>query len=140
MINSLEALADCIMRFEGWSGPGSTVGGVKGTTSWRNRNPGNLRDTVLAHTMDEKGYCVFNNLSNGWQALLIDLTAKCNGTSSHKLTPQSTLHDLFSIYAPPLDNNNPTHYTEIVAGYLTKIYNVQVTPSITLDEILKLGT
>lgn len=138
MIDPIEALADSIMRFEGWSAPGSTLGGVKGTTSWRNRNPGNLRSSSLQTGTDDKGYAVFMSLTIGWGALIRDLQSKFNG--SHNLTPQSTLHDLISIYAPSLDNNDPTQYSRQIAFYLTKIYNSQVMPTITLEEILKLGT
>lgn len=137
MIDPLEALADCIMRFEGWAPPGSTIGGVKGSTSWRNRNPGNLRSGAFQAGTDDKGYAYFESLTNGWHALIVDLTAKFNG--SHNLTPQSTLHELFSIYAPPTDNNNPTQYSTTIALWLSKIYNAQVTPAWKLQDILKLG-
>lgn len=137
MIDPIEALADCIQRFEGWAPPGSTIGGVKGSTSWRNRNPGNLRDSVTKIGMDEKGYAVFLNLNTGWQALCVDLRSKFNG--SHGLTPQSTLHNLFSIYAPSTDNNDPQQYSRTIALWMSKIYNAQVTPDWKLEDILKLG-
>lgn len=138
MIDPIEALADSIMRFEGWSAPGGTLGGVKGTTSWRNRNPGNLRSSSLQTGTDDKGYAIFTGLSTGFVALKLDLDAKFRG--SHNLTPHSTLHDLISIYAPSLDNNDPTQYSRQIALYLTKIYNSQIMPTITLEEILKLGS
>lgn len=137
MIDPIEALADAIMRFEGYYPPGSTTGGVKGSTSWRNRNPGNLRNSAYKKSIDDKGYVIFATLGIGWQALRADLSAKFNG--SHNLTPNSTLHDLFSIYAPTLDQNDPQQYSRIVAQYLSKIYNAQVTPDWKLADILKLG-
>lgn len=137
MIDPIEALADCIMRFEGWQGPGSVTGGVKGTTSWRNRNPGNLRSASLEIGTDDKGYAIFRNLGDGWTALCIDL--RCKFAGSHNLTPQSTLHDLFSIYAPALDQNDPQQYSRTIALWLSKIYNAQVTPDWKLEDILKLG-
>lgn len=137
MIDPIEALADCIMRFEGWAPPGSTIGGVKGSTSWRNRNPGNLRDSTYKEGIDDKGYAYFSSMIQGWGALMYDLKAKFNG--SHNLTPQSTLHQLFSIYAPPTDNNDPQQYSRTIALWMSKIYNAQVTPDWTLENILKLG-
>ena len=137
MMDPIEAMADCIMRFEGWAASGSTFGGVKGSTSWRNRNPGNLRDSFSKIGMDDKGYAIFMDLAHGWSALLADLEAKFKG--SHGLTPASTLHDLFSIYAPPTDNNDPQQYSRTIALWLSKIYNAQVTPDWKLQDILQLG-
>lgn len=139
MIDPIEALSDCIMRFEGWWPPGSTTGGVKGSTSWRNRNPGNLRAGVGQIGVDDKGYAFFYSLDAGWLALTTDLKTKCMGNSAHKLTPQSTLQELFSIYAPPTDNNDPQQYSRTIALWLSKIYNAQVTPDTKLQDILNLG-
>lgn len=138
MIDPIEALADCIMRFEGWSAPMSNVGGPRGSTSWRNRNPGNLRASKYALGKDDKNYCIFAGLSAGYQALTNDLADKIV-LGTHNLTPQSTLHDLFSIYAPALDQNDPNQYTRTIALWLSQIYGVQVIPEMTLDDILKLG-
>src|SRR5580698_9753458 len=126
MIQPLEALADCIMQFEGWKTPSNPFF-KDGSTSWRNRNPGNLRESIIAHTKDERNYCVFATLASGWNALVYDLNVKITGQSSHGLTKQSTLHDLISIYAPALDNNNPTQYSDQIAEWMSKIYNVTVT-------------
>lgn len=137
MIDPIEALADCIMQFEGWKPPGSVTGGVKGSTSWRNRNPGNLRSSSLQTGVDDKGYAIFDSLTIGWGALIRDLQSKFNG--SHNLTPQSTLTNLFDIYAPALDQNDPQQYSRTIALWLSKIYNAQVTADWKLEDILKLG-
>jgi hypothetical protein len=137
MIDPIEALADCIMIFEGWKAP-SQIGFPRGSTSWRNRNPGNLRESKYALGKDDKDYCIFAGLSAGYQALTNDLSDKIV-LGTHGLTMQSTLHDLFNIYAPALDNNNPYQYSSMIALWLTHIYNVQVTPTTTLADILKLG-
>lgn len=136
MISPIEALADCIMRFEGWFPPSQQW--PSGSTSWRNRNPGNLRSGENQQGTDERGYAVFVTLTNGWTALLADLDAKFKG--SHNLTPQSTLHDLFNIYAPSLDQNNPTQYSAQIAKWLNDIYKTTtITPDTTLGELIKLG-
>ena len=131
-----EALADCIMKFEGWYAPSVTV--PKGSTSWRNRNPGNLRDSIFKNGEDDKGYAKFNILSSGWLALTHDISIKLNGLSSHKLTPQNTLHDFFNIYAPYMDHNDPQHYTKMVASWLCLIYNTNlITPDTKLEDLVK---
>jgi hypothetical protein len=137
-MNPIEALADCIFQFEGYFRPGSSVGGVKGSTSWRNRNPGNLRPTSTAQLADEKGYRIFISLAEGWNALLNDIQAKVI-FGTHGITPASTLTDFFNIYAPALDKNDPEQYSRQVALWLTKIYNAQVMPTTTLKEIMELG-
>lgn len=137
-MDPLEALADCIMRFEGWLYPASTAA-PRGSTSWRNRNPGNLRDSSLKSSLDEKGYAIFPSLGVGFDALKADLYLKSTGKSKHNLTPQSSLFDLFNIYAPSIDQNDPEHYCRSVCLWLSQIYNSQVIPSMRLEDFLKLG-
>lgn len=135
-----EALADCIMNFEGWKLPQTVRGGVKGSVSWRNRNPGNLRKSPYAKGVDDKGYAIFNSLADGWNGLLFDLKAKLNFIgNTHHLTKDSTLTDLFNIYAPADDQNDPEQYSRQVALMLSHIYNSQVLANTTLDELLQLG-
>lgn len=134
----IESLADCIMQFEGWRQL-SQAGFPNGSTSWRNRNPGNLRPYNITQPRDERGYRIFPSLSLGWSALIDDLTLKLDGQSSHKLTSQNTLHDLFNIYAPALDSNDPQQYSRMVALWMTKIFKKEVTPDTKLEDILKLA-
>jgi len=135
-----EALADCIMRFEGWVAPQATTFKV-GSTSWRNRNPGNLRPYNADQPKDDKGYRIFETLADGWLALLADITIKLTGQSAHKLTTQNTLFDFFSIYAPPTDNNDPQHYARTIAAWLNFIYNTNlITPDTKLIDLVKFGT
>jgi hypothetical protein len=122
-MNSLEALADAIMQFEGWH---------KDSRSWRNRNPGNLRPFNTVQAQDGDGYRVFGSLWEGFQALLMDLQAKFNG--SHGLTPQSTLLDLLNVYAPAGDANNPTAYTQFVCSWTSHALNRPITPNTTLED------
>lgn len=133
-----EAIADCIMTFEGWKQPGSIIGGVKGSTSWRNRNPGNLRKSPYQTGIDDKGYAIFESLANGWNGLLYDIKAKFAWPNHHNLTGASTLHDLISIYAPATDQNDPQQYSRFIANMIGKIYNSQITADTTLNELLSL--
>jgi hypothetical protein len=125
-INPLEALADAIMAFEGWHVT---------SVSYRNRNPGNLRDSNLKTGVDAKGYAIFGSLPQGYQALLYDLSAKVRGRSSHRLTPDSTLQSLFDVYAPRADRNNPGAYALFVCAWLEKALGREFTPETKLHEL-----
>lgn len=140
MINIVEALADSIMRFEGFYAPGSTVGGPEGSTSWRNRNPGNLRNGPYKIGIDNKGYAIYTSLSMGWSDLTRDIAYKLAGASEHKFTNSSTLFDFFETYAPHIDKNDPIHYARTIALFLSKIYNAQVTPEWTFKNLKTLGS
>lgn len=119
----LEALADAIMQQEGWH---------RDSRSWRNRNPGNLRPYDKSQPTDGDNYRVFSSLYDGFHALLLDLAAKFNG--SHGLTPTSTLLDLFNLYAPAGDANNPTAYTQFVCAWCSHALKRSITPTMTLQD------
>lgn len=123
-VSPLEAVADAIMAFEGWS-PGSR--------SYRNRNPGNLE--LKIGTRDEKGYSVFTSLTAGYTALLSELTAKFTGNNSHGIGPESTLLDLFNVYAPPSDNNPTNEYAKFVAVFISRALGKTFTIYSKLGEI-----
>jgi len=124
-VTPTEALADSIMTFEGWK---------QGSRSWRNRNPGNLRPFKSGQEDDGDGYRVFASLAEGWQALLDDLNSKFGG--SHGLTPTSPLIDLFNVYAPAGDANNPSAYTTFVCTRCSSILGRTITPTTTLEDYL----
>jgi hypothetical protein len=115
----LEAIADAIMNFEGWK---------PGTKSYTNRNPGNLRDA-------NGNYRVYQSFTDGYNALVGDLTAKFAGHTRTGLTPESSLFDLMSVYSPSADGNPTTAYTQFIANWLTKALPVAVTPATKLKDI-----
>jgi hypothetical protein len=110
----LYKLAVAIKLNEGWwkrrgdSGP---------TRSYRNNNPGNLRWSPF---MDKKidNFAVFTHYHQGLYALMWDLLQKCLGNTSTGLSPESTLKELFDVYAPSEDDNDPNSYAQFVAGFL----------------------
>ena len=122
-LTGLEALADAIMHHEGWY-PGSRAN--------LNRNPGNLRPARAGDVVDALGFRVFPSLVDGYAALLADLTIKVTGHSSHGLTPDSTLNDLFDVYAPRLDKNDPNAYAVAAAQWCTQALERLCTPDTTL--------
>lgn len=126
MVNSLDALCDAVMQFEGWH-PGSV--------SYRNRNPGNLREAANSAGMDERGYCKFDDLTAGYKALKNDLMDKITGRTRTGLGPYSTILDLIRVWAPASDNNNPERYAAFVADYMTKATGHKYTYLSLLSEI-----
>jgi hypothetical protein len=135
----IEALADSIWRFEGWIPAGTDARYPKGSRSWRNRNPGNLRPIPGSFApVDDSNYRVFDSLSDGWLALINDITVKLAG--SHGLTDDSTLRNFFDIYAPSDDNNDPDKYARQVATWLSRDLGSIVTPETTLGALKQLGS
>jgi hypothetical protein len=118
-VNGLEAVADAIMKFEGWQ---------PGTKSYRNRNPGNLEDGL-------GNYKVFSSFVEGYSALLSDLEDKFLGHTRTGLGPDSTILQLMMKYAPPADNNPTQAYTDFICGWCTKALGKTIVTTTPLKEI-----
>lgn len=99
-MNKLDRFCEAIMQYEGWK-PGSR--------SFRNSNPGNLRDSPFKLGMDG-GMCTFKTFADGWNALVFDVKCKATGRTRTSLSGDSTMRDFFDIYAPKIDNNEPNKY------------------------------
>ena len=119
MVPALEAVADGIMHFEGW---------IPGSRSYRNRNPGNLESGPGV-------YREFPSLVDGYQALLEELRSKFSGENQHGIGPDSTLLQLFNVYAPPSDNNPTNKYCSFVADYASHALGCSITPETRLRDI-----
>jgi hypothetical protein len=122
-ITGLEAMADAGMHVEGW---------YPGSRSYRNRNPGNLRASPVAHEMDPEGYCIFPSFLDGYIALLGEYRMKATGQNEHHIGPGSTLNELYDVYAPRADMNDPNRYADQVAQWLTVALKRPVTHNSTL--------
>jgi hypothetical protein len=102
---SIVSLASAIQKFEGY---------YKGSKSYRNNNPGNLRysgweTSFGAIGTDSTGFAIFDTYAHGFAALVDLLTRRAASN------PNWTLLDLFNSYAPSSDNNNPNQYAAFVA-------------------------
>lgn len=118
----LEAIADAIMRYEGWE-PHSR--------SYRNRNPGNLRPHDASELQDAEHYRIFASLVDGYETLLDDLHAKMLPGGADGLGPEATMNKLFEVYAPAADMNQPMRYAEFVAWWVGRVYNDEgITPDV----------
>jgi hypothetical protein len=125
MISGLEACADGILQFEGYFSYGTR--GVP-SMAYRNRNPGNLRD---AHGE----YRTYVDFVSGYSDLVRDLRGKFTGHNAHGLGPDSTLLDLFTVYAPEADHNSPVVYCNFVAHWITMVTGKIVVASTKLKDV-----
>ena len=84
-----------------------------GTRSWRNNNPGNLRNSSFSirhgSLGEAGGFAVFSSEDVGWEALL----ALLRGATYQALT----LEQAIETYAPP-DENDTVRYLTFLAGKL----------------------
>ncbi len=107
-MTKLERLCEAIKEYEGWHFM---------SRSWRNNNPGNLKYSKFQSGHDGT-FAKFNSFGRGWLALYWDLFCKCTGNTKTGLNKESDLYNLFNIWAPRSDNNEPNLYAEFVAKKL----------------------
>lgn len=124
----LEAIADAMMRFEGW---------YPTSRSNRNRNPGNLRSGTGMIGKDAGGYAIFASLLAGYSALLDDMWHKVTGRNEHGLNLDSTIMQMLEVYAPVEDGNNPRVYAGSVAKDVGLVFAAGVGPGTTFRQIYK---
>lgn len=119
----LTAWAEAIKEFELWKPPGVDPRYPKGTLSYQNKNPGNLKfaGQTGAIGKDAEGHAIFDTESNGWNALLRQLTLAATGKSSY-YKPEMTLVEFFKKYA----EKNGQQYAEFVAAKLNLPVTTQI--------------
>ena len=107
-------------------------GYFRGSRSFRNSNPGNLRwhNQIGNIGKDKDGFAIFPDYSTGFAALCRQLQAACYGRSK-VYSPTDTLYEFFEKYAPANDNNKPREYAERVAAKLN------ISPSTQLKTLLE---
>lgn len=128
-MNGLDALATAIMWREGQPGFRPNA------RSFRNCNPGNLRSPDWPNK-DADGFDVYGDVIAGYESLWDDLADKFQaGHNSHGLGQSSTLLDLFKIYAPSEDGNDPGSYCVFAAAWCTQALGRPFTPASTLGSI-----
>ena len=112
----LHEWALAIQSFEGY---------YKGSKSYRNNNPGNIRYSGMFAAMalrnDGTNFCVFETYEKGLDALKVLLKRAATGLSS-VYKPNDTLLQFYSKYAPSSDGNYPSTY----AAYIAKSLGVTV--------------
>lgn len=107
--NKLHEWALAIQLFEGY---------FKGSRSYKNNNPGNLRYSGIFAAMaigkDDKNFCVFETYEKGLDALKTLLKRAATGLSS-VYKPDDTLLQFYGKYAPSSDGNHPLSYATYIA-------------------------
>ena len=130
-MNGIDCIATAIMWREG------APGFKPGARSFKNMNPGNLRSPDWP-THDAGGFDVYGDFIAGYESLTGDLEDKFQtGKNAHGLGPQSTLADLFKIYAPTEDANDPASYALFVAAWVGVALGLPVTVNTLLGDIWK---
>lgn len=97
--------------------------------AYQNNNPGNLRFAgQKGASQGTGGFAKFDSPQAGFDAMVADVTAKMTGNSeapitegpniNKKITPDSTLFEMISAYAPRKDGNDPVEYANFVAKQL----------------------
>jgi hypothetical protein len=84
-------------------------------------NPGSLRFMGQPNAVNDGGFCKFNTLENGINALKSLLVNACSGKSK-TYHPDMTLLEFQKIYSPSSDNNNPLAYANFVARGISTVY------------------
>lgn len=128
----LDKLALAHQRHEGW---------YKGSMSYRNNNPGNLR-------LKTGAFAVFPSYAAGLAALKYDLLCKITNSSSAMnryykkkgiTYEQATFLDYVSVFAPTEDKNNPKSYCQALVKELAE-FNVQLSTPLSMLNSLIAGT
>jgi len=115
--SKLEIWGLAIREMEGW---------FEGSRSWRNQNPGNLK-FVGQHgaAQDKDGFAIFKTYEQGWNTLKQMLKNAAIGRS-RVYSPEDSLVEFFSKYAPASDNNKPLQYASFVAGRIGVDKNTKI--------------
>lgn len=121
-VPSIKDWALAIKEYEGWFPPSSEY--PKGSRSYRNNNPGNLRWSKY-ETDNIDNFSVFPDYETGLKALEFQLEIASNG-KSNVYNPNMTLLDFCKLYAPSSDNNNPREYAEFLAKKLKVDINFKI--------------
>lgn len=108
----LNTMAMAIQKHEGWilNPPSRSV---------RNNNPGNCRFSSIGYLpkygnvqRDKDNFAIFESYEIGMMYLKNLILEKARNN------PQWNLVDFFNVYAPSADNNDPTLYAKVVAGFM----------------------
>lgn len=125
----LDLFCFAIQEREGWFTPNKDY--PRGSRSWRNNNPGNVKfvqQMKLATGKDKNGFAIFKTYEDGLLFLKNMILNAATG-KSQIYKPTDTLYGFFTKYAPSTDNNDPKLYAEIVAK------KVGVQPTQTLAQL-----
>lgn len=118
----LGAFCLAIQSREGYFKPGENPAYPHGTPSYRNNNPGNIKQGPFAKGcgsigLDASGFAVFPSYATGFTALETLVRNAASGKSD-LYQPTWTILQFFQTYAPAADKNDPISYAKEVAKKL----------------------
>ena len=126
----LQDLAKAHQNHEGW---------FKGSVSFRQNNPGNLRGKNGV-------FLTFSTYAEGFNALQYDLRSKIFGTApsikrymqgTGKTYQQLVMQEYVAIYAPSADRNNPIAYCNVLCRNLSKYNLTPETPLSVMAQLIR---
>lgn len=102
-----------IQQYEGWNPP-SVFNLWRGSRSFQNNNPGNLKagsytEGLGATGIDKDNFLIFPSMLSGFLGLCTFLVNACNGMYD-KYDPTKGLDQFYDVYAPAYDSNIPLKY------------------------------
>ncbi len=126
--------AQTVTPYTGWGSidKNTAIQKYGSTPAVRNFNPGNIMDTGFGgQKVPGERFTVFNSPQEGFSALVAKIQNIQNGNSK-VYSPNDTLLQYISKYAPSSDNNNPQAYAQGIANNLgisinTKIWQIDPT-------------
>lgn len=115
--NFITLFADAIQEYEGW---------YKGSRSYRNNNPGNLRWASNQTGTDSSGFAIFATYEEGYNALVSLITRAAQGKvqayNKHAVeegfvdSTKMSITNFFEVYSPTSDSNIPDKYAIFVSN------------------------
>lgn len=114
----IKAWAEATKHHEGW---------YVGSRSYRNNSSSNARyvGQYKAIGADKDNYAVFPDYDTGFEYLQTILKNAATGKSK-TYNKFMTLYQYYAVYAPVEDDNDPTHYAEVVAKALGVSPNIAI--------------
>ena len=115
--SKLDKFCLAIREYEGYYPAGENPAYPRGSRSWRNKNPGNLKwvGQPLAVGKDAQNFAIFQTYEDGYATLKKTVFNACSGFSK-VYKPTDTILQYFEKYAPSTDFNFPRQYALYVCS------------------------
>lgn len=113
----IDLFCHAVQSHEGYFSPG--VDHPKGSRSWRNNNPGNLKYMGQNGSTgkDSGEFAIFKDYASGYKALRRQVEIACLGQSK-VFSKENSITQFFEIYAPYSDHNDSFAYAVFVADWV----------------------
>lgn len=106
MTEIINKISQAIADMEGFTSGASKIARI-------NNNPGNIRFWYKSLPTNQ-GFTKFATLEDGWKALNQLVEQYIRGKYSNWKSP--TLEEMFALYAPAVDKNDPIKYAQVVSS------------------------